>query len=698
MPLLGAGPSSTSTAVAAADAGDVDVDAGTASNDGEGSPGLVTSIDVVLPMTTREGGRRRRAKEARVGEGGEDREEECAEWAAQGECEANPTYMLDACTASCSSGSGVHDDEEDEDNDDVGEAEEEEEEGEADATGRRTVAARVYEGEDAAIGAFRFAEEYSTEYPNGVVPTSAVLSVARRLQKSLAEGRADYAPPTTVTHCGGGGGKSRPCSAGKLWKRAEEFRKDDMHDSAGADLIRALLRSGIEIDFADRCERSLQWAIGSIRRQRERERRNAEEEAKLERRRAEEREALAEAEERRREYEADFVKFGSGLRELSLGGDGAASEATVGVDGSAEIDSQALVANVVRTFIATGPQGGQWNETLQLIKKVPPSDKTVDVLLIEARCHEMLGNHKQALSAAGRLISKAASYGPWLNDSPRMMAATLGANAAMQLGLPENAISFYQNVLKFDPEQERALKQYRGLKKVVKLLNKAEEQIQKGYNNAASGFVDDCLSAMRGLDVDSPLFRSKIQLKQCTILSGMGKQEEALNYCDKAVELRLENASLVSSTLRKEAHLVRAEALLLDMDYDDAVSDFRAAFDLVPDDAENMQEKRELKQKLQQAMHKQQLWNGGGKDHRYNEHTGYPDGRPPERDHAKILQLPIDLEQRTKDIKCAWLKKQFKALVRQYHPDKYKGNKKRAARKFKEVKEAKEIISSAWDC
>ena len=72
------------------------------------------------------------------------------------------------------------------------------------------------------------------------------------------------------------------------------------------------------------------------------------------------------------------------------------------------------------------------------------------------------------------------------------------------------------------------------------------------------------------------------------------------------------------------------------------------------------------------------------------------DGRPPQRDHAKILELPIDLEQRGKDIKCAWLKKQFKTLVRKYHPDKYKGNKKRAARKFKEVKDAKEIISKAW--
>ena len=50
--------------------------------------------------------------------------------------------------------------------------------------------------------------------------------------------------------------------------------------------------------------------------------------------------------------------------------------------------------------------------------------------------------------------------------------------------------------------------------------------------------MEDCLSAMRGLDVDSPLFRSKIQIKQCTILAGMGKYEEALENCDTAVELR----------------------------------------------------------------------------------------------------------------------------------------------------------------
>ena len=96
----------------------------------------------------------------------------------------------------------------------------------------------------------------------------------------------------------------------------------------------------------------------------------------------------------------------------------------------------------------------------------------------------MLGHHKEALSASGSLVKHVASHEPWVNDSPRMMAATLGANAAMQLGLSENALSFYQLVLKFDPEQPRARMQYRGLKKVVKLMNKAEEQVSSKTGGA----------------------------------------------------------------------------------------------------------------------------------------------------------------------------------------------------------------------
>jgi hypothetical protein len=437
----------TAAAAAAATATDGAAAAANAA-DGEAPAVVVGSIEIELPTA---------AKSETTA--GDDQNEKCPEWAAAGECQNNPSYMLEGCPFSCGGTNNGEDGSE---------------------PTKATAKAYVYEGEDASIGAFRFAEMYSSAYEIGTIitiPTPVVLDVAKQLQETLAA--SGYKPPQEVTHCGGGGDgkKKKPCSAGKLWKRSEEMRKADMHDAAGADLIRALLKTGLEVDFVERSEKSLGWALGSIRRQRERERRDAVEEAKAEERREEERAAMEEADRRRAEYEADWVKFGTQVQESVASG---SEEATVGADGQMDVDEakQELISSVRQTFISDGPQGGNWNATLQILRKLSPSDKTIDVLLIEARCHEMLSNHKSALSAAGRLVQKAANHDPWINGSPRMMAATLGANAAMQLGLSENAISFYQTVLKFDPEQEQARKQYRGLKKVVKLMGKAEEQVR----------------------------------------------------------------------------------------------------------------------------------------------------------------------------------------------------------------------------
>ena len=68
-----------------------------------------------------------------------------------------------------------------------------------------------------------------------------------------------------------------------------------------------------------------------------------------------------------------------------------------------------------------------------------------------------------------------------------MMAVTLGANAAMEIGNTGKALKFYASVLKYDPEQKEVRLQHRGLKKVVKLLKKADEQLEKGCVRACEG-------------------------------------------------------------------------------------------------------------------------------------------------------------------------------------------------------------------
>lgn len=322
--------------------------------------------------------------------GDSDKNEECSDWATTGECQKNSDFMLSNCALSCNPS--------------------------------RKANVHVFDGDDVGIAAFRFAEEYSTHFDSDTeTQQQKVLEVAKELQDALEA--KNYTPPQELTHCG-----KRRCSAGKLWKRAEEMRKDDMHDDAGADLIRALLKTGIEVDFIQRCQRSLQWAFGSILRQRERERKEVIEEEKLEARRKIEQLAMMEAIERKNEYDADLVKFGNKLQESVAECAANGCSATVGADGTIETETNVedLILNIKRTFVENGPQGGNWDATIELMKKIRPSDKTVDILLIEARCHEIKGNYKSALSAAGRLISKATSYTSWKNDEPRMIAATLG--------------------------------------------------------------------------------------------------------------------------------------------------------------------------------------------------------------------------------------------------------------------------------
>jgi tetratricopeptide (TPR) repeat protein len=147
---------------------------------------------------------------------------------------------------------------------------------------------------------------------------------------------------------------------------------------------------------------------------------------------------------------------------------------------------------------------------------------------MQARCHQQLGRHSNAQRAAARVIESAAGYGSWKRGEPRMMAVNLGANAAMELGNSEKALKFYKTVLKYDPDQKAVRSQYKKLKFVVSLLEDAEKQLGKGYNHKAVDKLDEVLSSLQGMDVDSNVFRSTILLKLCRAKAAMKQHEEAL--------------------------------------------------------------------------------------------------------------------------------------------------------------------------
>ena len=127
-----------------------------------------------------------------------------------------------------------------------------------------------------------------------------------------------------------------------------------------------------------------------------------------------------------------------------------------------------------------------------------------------------------------------------------------------------------------------------------------------------------------------------------------------------------------------EAYAARGAAHWNDYNYDDSLRDYRQARDYAQQGG-RQEEVQRLDQKVQEATHKKREWEE-------------------RRDHRTVLELPVNLHQLAADKQCTWVKKQHKALARKWHPDKAKGDKGRAARKMREVSEAKEKLTEELKC
>jgi len=60
---------------------------------------------------------------------------------------------------------------------------------------------------------------------------------------------------------------------------------------------------------------------------------------------------------------------------------------------------------------------------------------------------------------SGTLLQKVDGRGSWVRGQPRMMAVSLGASAAMEMGDGEKSLKFYQSCLRNDPDQRDVSKQ-----------------------------------------------------------------------------------------------------------------------------------------------------------------------------------------------------------------------------------------------
>lgn len=110
---------------------------------------------------------------------------------------------------------------------------------------------------------------------------------------------------------------------------------------------------------------------------------------------------------------------------------------------------------------------------------------------------------------------------------------------------------------------------YKALKEFNKALKSVDKELHLAYNHKASKAAEAASGLLRGMGLESGGLHALVKLKQCTALSGMKMNDDAIEACDQAIEMKPANLC--------EAYRIRAKAHLKDNNYEEAVDDFRHA-------------------------------------------------------------------------------------------------------------------------
>lgn len=230
-------------------------------------------------------------------------------------------------------------------------------------------------------------------------------------------------------------------------------------------------------------------------------------------------------------------------------------------------------------------------------------------------------------------------------DEDNLEALLLRGRAYYYLADHDVAQRHYQKGLRLDPEHGELKKAYFGLKNLLKKTKSAEDNVNKGKLRLA---VEEFKAAL-ALDPNHLAHNVHLHLGLCKALVKLGRGKDALSSCNEA--LKIDEELL-------EALVQRGEAKLLTEDWEGAVEDLKSAAQQSPQDM-NI---REALMKAEKAlkMSKRKDW-------------------------YKILGV-------SKTASISEIKKAYKKLALQWHPDKNVENRQEAEEKFREIAAAYEVL------
>ncbi|KAI3447599.1 hypothetical protein Pfo_004264 [Paulownia fortunei] len=281
---------------------------------------------------------------------------------------------------------------------------------------------------------------------------------------------------------------------------------------------------------------------------------------------------------------------------------------------------------------------GDFTKALEYIEKVvlvfsPACSKAK---LLKVRLLIATKDYSSAISETGYILKE---------DDDNLEALLLRGRAYYYLADHDVAIRHYQKGLRLDPEHGELKRAYFGLKNLLKKTKSAEDNASKGKLRLAA----EEYKAALALDPNHSAHNVHLHLGLCKVLVKLGRGKDAVTSCTEVLEI---DGDLV------EALVQRGEAKLLIEDWEGAVADLKSAAEKSPQDM-NIREalmRAERSLKLSQR-----------------------------KDWYKILGV-------SKTASMSEIKKAYKKLALQWHPDKNVDNREEAEAKFREIAAAYEIL------
>ena len=289
-----------------------------------------------------------------------------------------------------------------------------------------------------------------------------------------------------------------------------------------------------------------------------------------------------------------------------------------------------------------------WEHARQLLGQV--LDTAYDsnhLLLLRAECAAAAGDHQSVLVDTRKVLQ---------HDQRNLDALFIRGQAYAALGEHENAMTHYKEALRQDPEERRVKEAHKRLRLYLRHVSSGEEGAQqKRWQEAVDGFS----AAIEMDEADGRQVKlAWLYSKKCEALVGDKRGKEAVQACSRAIQLEEGNVL---------AWMQRGAAKLLLAEYQDAVNDYQKAVQLDHGNHAAQEGLRHAQAQLKISLQK---------------------------DYYKELGVSRSASERE-------IKKAFRKLALQYHPDKITqaegedGDRQReeAEKKFREIAEAYEVLS-----